>query len=117
MSITYEHGRFLQAATRGDGVTGEDVTANVATVKAGPRQLVPTAGPHPARLEVGGEIYMPVADFAAMNARQEAAGAKAFVNPRNSAAGSLRQKDPAMTAARPLSFWAYQVGLVEEAPA
>jgi DNA ligase (NAD+) len=69
-------------------------------------------GPYPARLEIRGEIYMPLADFAAMNARQEAAGEKSFVNPRNSAAGSLRQKDPAMTATRPLSFWAYQVGEV-----
>jgi DNA ligase (NAD+) len=116
MSITFEHGRFLQAATRGDGVTGEDVTANVATVKAVPRQLDPKAGPYPARLEVRGEIYMPVADFAAMNARQEAAGLRLFVNPRNAGAGALRQKDPAMTATRPLAFWAYQVGLVEEAP-
>jgi DNA ligase (NAD+) len=113
MSLTYEHGRYVQAATRGDGVTGEDVTANVATVRSVPQTLKAAGGPYPARLEVRGEIYMPLADFAAMNARQEAAGEKSFVNPRNSAAGSLRQKDPAMTAARPLSFWAYQVGEVE----
>ena len=117
MSLTYEHGRFVQAATRGDGVTGEDVTANVATVHSVPHTLKAAGGPYPALLEVRGEIYLPLADFAAMNARQEAAGEKTFVNPRNSAAGSLRQKDPAMTAARPLSFWAYQVGLVEGAPA
>jgi DNA ligase (NAD+) len=113
MSLTYERGRYVQAATRGDGVTGEDVTANVATVKVVPHQLDPAAGPYPERLEVRGEIYMPLADFAAMNAAQEAAGEKLFVNPRNSAAGSLRQKDPGMTAKRPLSFWAYQVGEVE----
>jgi DNA ligase (NAD+) len=113
MSLTYESGHLVQAATRGDGVTGEDVTANVATVKSVPHQLAAKLAPHPARLEVRGEIYMPVADFAAMNARQEAAGERLFVNPRNSAAGSLRQKDPAITATRPLSFWAYQVGEVE----
>ena len=115
MSLTYEKGRFVQAATRGDGVSGEDVTANVATVKSVPHTLREAAGPYPDLLEVRGEIYMPLADFAAMNTRQEAAGEKLFVNPRNSAAGSLRQKDPAMTAARPLSFWAYAVGDVEGA--
>jgi DNA ligase (NAD+) len=117
MSLTYEDGRFVQAATRGDGVTGEDVTANVATIGVVPRQLAAAAGPYPALLEVRGEVYMPLAAFAAMNERQMAAGEKAFVNPRNSAAGSLRQKDPAMTANRPLSFWAYQVGEVVDAPA
>jgi DNA ligase (NAD+) len=116
MSLTYERGRFVQAATRGDGVTGEDVTANVATVKDVPHQLQAKAGPYPELLEVRGEIYMPLAAFAAMNAAQEAAGGKLFVNPRNSAAGSLRQKDPGMTAKRPLSFWAYQVGEVEGVP-
>ncbi len=116
MSLTYEHGRFTRAATRGDGVTGEDVTANVATVKVVPKVLDATAGPFPALLEVRGEIYLPLADFAAMNARQEAAGLRLFVNPRNAAAGALRQKDPAVTATRPLSFWAYQVGEVEGAP-
>jgi DNA ligase (NAD+) len=117
MSLLYEKGRYVQAATRGDGVTGEDVTANVATVKVVPPILDPRAGPYPELLEVRGEIYMALADFAAMNAGQEAAGGKLFVNPRNSAAGSLRQKDPGMTAQRPLSFWAYQVGEVEGVPA
>ena len=98
-------------------MTGEDVTANVATIGVVPHRLEPAAGPYPDRLEVRGEIYMPLADFAAMNDRQEAAGERSFVNPRNSAAGSLRQKDPAMTAKRPLSFWAYQVGEVEGGPA
>jgi len=116
MSLTFEHGEFVQAATRGDGVTGEDVTANVATVKSVPHRLKKAAGPYPARLEVRGEIYMPLADFAAMNDRQEAAGLRLFVNPRNAAAGALRQKDPAITATRPLSFWAYQVGEVEGVP-
>ncbi|HUC06163.1 MAG TPA: NAD-dependent DNA ligase LigA, partial [Acidimicrobiales bacterium] len=115
MSLTYHDGAFIRAATRGDGVTGEDVTANVATVKSVPHTLDAKAGAPPSVLEVRGEIYMPLADFAAMNARQEAAGERLFVNPRNSAAGSLRQKDPALTATRPLSFWAYQVGEVQPA--
>jgi DNA ligase (NAD+) len=113
MSLTYENGRYVRAATRGDGVTGEDVTANVATVKSVPHVLDPSAGPYPSLLEIRGEIYMPLADFAAMNERQEAAGERLFVNPRNAAAGALRQKDPSVTATRPLSFWAYQVGEIE----
>ncbi len=116
MSLTYEHGRFVQAATRGDGVTGEDVTANVATVADVPKELAAGGGPYPAVLEVRGEIYMPVVEFEAMNARQAEAGDRLFVNPRNSAAGALRQKDPAVTATRPLHFWAYQVGVVEGDP-
>jgi DNA ligase (NAD+) len=116
MSLTYEHGRFVQAATRGDGVTGEDVTANVATIKVVPKELDAKAGPYPALFEIRGEIYMPVAEFNAMNERQAAAGLRLFVNPRNAAAGALRQKDPAVTATRPLSFWAYQVGEIEGAP-
>ncbi len=116
MSLTYERGRFVQAATRGDGVTGEDVTANVATVEDVPKQLAKAGGPYPELLEVRGEIYMPVAEFDAMNKRQADAGERLFVNPRNSAAGALRQKDPNVTAQRPLHFWAYQVGVVEGAP-
>ena len=116
MSITYVDGRMTQAATRGDGVSGEDVTANVATVGNVPHQLAPEAGPYPHHLEVRGEIYMGTAEFAALNERAAAAGTKAFVNPRNSAAGSLRQKDPAMTATRPLAFWAYQIGEVDGVP-
>jgi DNA ligase (NAD+) len=112
MSLTYRDGRFAQAATRGDGVTGEDVTANVATVGAVPERLARGA-PRPRLLEVRGEIYMPVAAFAALNERMVEAGGKTFANPRNAAAGSLRQKDPAVTATRPLSFWAYQIGEVE----
>jgi DNA ligase (NAD+) len=117
MSLVFEKGRFVQAATRGDGVTGEDVTANVATVGDVPHELAKAGGPYPDVLEVRGEIYMPVAEFDAMNKRQADAGERLFVNPRNSAAGALRQKDPAVTATRPLHFWAYAVGFVEGAPA
>jgi DNA ligase (NAD+) len=117
MSLTYERGRLVQAATRGDGVTGEDVTANVRTVKDVPAVLAEAGRPYPEVLEVRGEIYMPVAEFEAMNQRQAELGERLFVNPRNSAAGALRQKDPRVTALRPLHFWAYQVGVVEGAPA
>ena len=110
MSLTYDDGRFSQAATRGDGQTGEDVTANVATIRAIPRQLAVAPGERPALIEVRGEVYMPKSAFAELNRRQVAAGERLFVNPRNSAAGSLRQKDPTITAGRALSFWAYQVG-------
>ncbi|WP_287864980.1 NAD-dependent DNA ligase LigA [Achromobacter sp.] len=116
MSLTYLDGRFSQAATRGDGVTGEDVTANVATMSDVPSELDPGAGPYPRLVEVRGEVYMPTADFTALNDRQARAGLKVFANPRNSAAGSLRQKDPSVTAGRPLHFWAYQIGEVEGAP-
>ena len=116
MSLLYRDGEFVQAATRGDGRTGEDVTANVATVAAVPRRLDPAAGPAPAVLEVRGEIYMPIAAFDDLNRRQAEAGDRLFVNPRNSAAGSLRQKDAAVTASRALSFWAYQVGEVSPTP-
>jgi DNA ligase (NAD+) len=117
MSLTYERGRFVQAATRGDGVTGEDVTANIATVSDVPEELAEVGGPYPAVLEVRGEIYMPVKEFEAMNERQAELGERLFVNPRNSAAGALRQKDPGVTAQRPLHFWAYALGDVEGAPA
>ncbi|MDA8184453.1 MAG: NAD-dependent DNA ligase LigA [Acidimicrobiales bacterium] len=115
MSITYENGRLVRAATRGNGVVGEDVTANVATIRALPESLeLPGAsGKRIARMEVRGEVYMAVEDFEELNRRQEAAGEKVFANPRNSAAGSLRQKDPAVTATRPLSFWAYQLVGIE----
>ncbi len=111
MSTRFEHGRYVQAATRGDGRTGEDVTANVATIRAVPKVLVAEPGvPIPDVLEVRGEVYLPVASFERMNAQAEAAGERLFVNPRNAAAGSLRQKDPTITARRDLSFWAYQLG-------
>ena len=109
LSLRYEDGQFVQAATRGDGAEGEDVTANVRMVDAVPAQL---AGSPPAVLEVRGELYMDRADFMALNAAQQEAGGKIFANPRNAAAGSLRQKDPAVTASRRLQFFAYSLGEV-----
>jgi DNA ligase (NAD+) len=111
MSITYERGRFTQAATRGDGVTGEDVTANVATIATVPAVLKGTR--LPALIEVRGEVYLPIKEFEALNEHQEREGLRMFANPRNAAAGSLRQKDPAVTATRPLAFIAYQLGMLE----
>jgi DNA ligase (NAD+) len=113
ISIRYEDGRFVQAATRGDGRVGEDVTANVATIAALPKQLPPGS---PAVVEVRGEIYMPLSSFEALNERTLAAGQPRFANPRNAAAGSLRQKDPRVTASRELSFWSYQLGEVVGGP-
>ena len=110
LAIRYEDGRLMQAATRGDGTTGEDVTANVRTV----RDVPDTIADAPALLEVRGEIYMTRADFAALNERQAAAGGKIFANPRNAAAGSLRQMDAAVTAERPLRFFAYAWGEISE---
>ncbi|HXH53692.1 MAG TPA: NAD-dependent DNA ligase LigA [Sphingomicrobium sp.] len=109
-SLRYEHGALVLAATRGDGSVGEDVTANVRTIADIPQRV---AGA-PAILEVRGEVYMSKADFAALNDRQEAAGGKIFANPRNAAAGSLRQKDPSITAARPVRFFAHGWGEVSE---
>lgn len=111
ISLRYENGRFVQGATRGDGATGEDVTANLRTIKAIPLQLRGKGWPRV--LEVRGEVYMPLAAFKAYNERALAEGGKVLANPRNGAAGSLRQLDPRMTAQRPLSFYAYGVGLVE----
>jgi DNA ligase (NAD+) len=108
ISLLYEGGRFVQGATRGDGHTGEDVTANLKTIRSIPLRLR-SARP-PASIEVRGEVVMYKADFARMNARQRERGDKEFVNPRNAAAGSLRQLDPKMTAERPLRFFAYGVG-------
>jgi len=110
MSLTYVDGMLVRAATRGDGVSGEDVTANVRTIRDVPHRL---GRPVPHHLEVRGEVYMATAAFAELNARAVAAGTRSFANPRNAAAGSLRQKDPAVTASRPLSFWAYQIGEVD----
>ena len=115
ISLTYRDGRYVQAATRGDGRTGEDVTANVATITAIPDTLADAVAPPPALIEVRGEVYMPVAAFEELNRRQGEAGERLFVNPRNSAAGSLRQKDSSITASRALSFWAYQVGELQPA--
>ncbi len=110
ISLTYRDGRYVQAATRGDGRTGEDVTANVATIGDVPQHLRKAVGTPPSLIEVRGEVYIPISAFEELNRRQAEAGDRLFVNPRNSAAGSLRQKDPSITASRSLSFWAYQVG-------
>lgn len=104
LSIIYEKGQLVQAATRGDGTTGEDVTANARTIKAIPLRL---RGKPPRRFEVRGEVYMELKDFRRMNQELSEAGEDVFVNPRNSAAGSLRQKDARITATRPLKFFAH----------
>ena len=113
ISLRYEDGRFVQAATRGDGRVGEDVTANVATIADVPQTLPEGA---PEVVEVRGEVYMTRSSFDQLNERAVAAGDKTFVNPRNSAAGSLRQKDPSVTASRNLSFFSYQLGEVVGGP-
>ena len=114
ISLTYEGGRFVRGATRGDGVVGEDVTANLRTIRAIPARLrMPEGHDPPAVVEVRGEVYLPLAAFAELNATRAAAGLPTFANPRNSAAGSLRQLDPAATAERPLSIWCYGVGYAE----
>ena len=115
ISIRYEGGQFVEAATRGDGAEGENVTANVRTIGDIPHTL--HGSKVPAIAEIRGEIYMSHSDFAALNAAQAEAGGKVFANPRNAAAGSLRQLDSAITAARPLRFFAYAWGEMSEMPA
>jgi DNA ligase (NAD+) len=115
MSLCYEDGELVTAATRGDGAEGEDVTANIRTLEDVPKRL---KGRHvPKVCEVRGEVYMTKHAFLALNERQKAAGGQIFANPRNSAAGSLRQKDPAITASRPLGFFAYSWGEMSKMPA
>ncbi|OAN13929.1 DNA ligase (NAD(+)) LigA [Photobacterium jeanii] len=111
VSLMYENGVLTQAATRGDGTTGENITANVRTIRSIPLKL--RGEGWPARLEVRGEVFMPKAGFEALNERAIKKGEKTFANPRNAAAGSLRQLDSKITASRPLSFYAYSVGVVE----
>ena len=113
-SLRYENRRLVHAATRGDGAEGEDVTANVRTIAEIPDELPILA---PDIVEIRGEIYLSHAEFSALNARQAAAGEKVFANPRNAAAGSLRQLDPAITASRPLRFFAYTWGEMSALPA
>jgi DNA ligase (NAD+) len=107
INLTYEHGHFIKGATRGDGTEGEDVTANLRTLKSIPEKL---QGHAPASIEIRGEVFMTKADFLKLNESQAAAGAKIFANPRNAAAGSLRQLDSKITASRPLSMFAYAQG-------
>lgn len=104
IALVYEQGRLVRGATRGDGLTGEDVTLNLRTIPA-----IPATLPRPIDLEVRGEVYMRTADFQSLNERRAEADEQLFANPRNAAAGSLRQQDPRVTKSRPLSFWAYGV--------
>ena len=114
ISLVYERGRLVRAATRGDGVTGEDVTANVLTIRSVPRRLRLTAPPEV--VEVRGEVFMPLEAFAELNRRQGEAGKRLFANPRNAAAGSLRQIDANVTAGRNLALFCYGVGALEPDP-
>lgn len=111
VSLMYENGKLTRGATRGDGTTGEDISHNVRTIQSIPLKLIGNG--YPKRLEIRGEIFMPKAGFEAYNEKARAAGEKTFVNPRNAAAGSLRQLDPRLTAERPLDMYVYSVGVVE----
>lgn len=111
VSLIYEQGVLVRGATRGDGTTGEDITENLRTIKTVPLRL--SGARLPSLLEVRGEVFYPLAAFKKLNAEMEAKGAKTFVNPRNAAAGALRQLDPKITASRPLAFYAYAVGVSE----
>ena len=110
ISLLYENGELVRAATRGDGQTGENITSNARTIRSVPLTL--RGDVLPSRLEVRGEVVMPHAGFDRLNERQEAAGQKVFANPRNAAAGSLRQLDSKITARRNLAFYAYGIGFV-----
>ena len=110
VSLLYENGQLVRGATRGDGTSGEDITHNVRTIDAIPLRLI--GEDFPPTLEVRGEVFMPKAGFEAYNKKAEQAGEKTFVNPRNAAAGSLRQLDPKLTAERPLDMYVYSVGRI-----
>ncbi|WP_058912667.1 NAD-dependent DNA ligase LigA [Entomohabitans teleogrylli] len=112
VSLLYEEGVLVQASTRGDGTTGENITANVRTIRAIPLKL--NGANIPRRLEVRGEVFLPQAGFEKINEEARRTGGKVFANPRNAAAGSLRQLDPRITAKRPLTFFCYGVGLLED---
>ncbi|WP_213989875.1 NAD-dependent DNA ligase LigA [Sodalis sp. dw_96] len=114
VSLLYENGELVRAATRGDGTTGEDITSNVRTIRTIPLRLRDGAGVIPRRLEIRGEVFMSEAGFRRLNETAAREGGKVFANPRNAAAGSLRQLDPSITAKRPLTFFCYGVGLLEE---
>lgn len=110
IALRYENGRLVRAATRGDGRTGEDVTLNVRTIHGVPHTLGGDPATHPEQIEIRGEVYLPVSEFASLNEAQVEAGRSPFANPRNAAAGSLRQKDPRVTASRPLRMVAHGFG-------
>jgi len=117
MSLLYEDGVYVRGATRGDGVMGEDLTENVRTIADVPDRLTAPPGVElPRLLEVRGEVYMPLSAFEELNQRQGEAGLRLFSNPRNSGAGSLRQKDPRITASRDLRFFSYQLGALDGGP-
>jgi DNA ligase (NAD+) len=111
VALRYENGAYVQGATRGDGFVGDDITANIRTIRSVPFAL--RDGDHPAVLEVRGEVYLPVKAFERLNEQLTEQGGRPFANPRNAAAGSLRQKDPAVTASRPLRLWCHGVGVAE----
>ena len=111
VSLTYEDGRLHHGATRGNGLEGEDVTSNLRTIRSLPLRL--REGPHPSTAEIRGEIYFPLSGFERVNRQRSEEGAAPFANPRNAAAGALRQLDPAVTASRPLAFFAYSLGHTE----
>ena len=113
VSLRYDEGRFVAGGTRGDGNTGEDVTANLRTIKSIPLTLRSDSMPTPRHVDVRGEVYMRKSDFERLNAEREARGEQHFANPRNAAAGGIRQLDPKMTAERKLSFYAYAVGEID----
>lgn len=111
VALTYENGVYTQGATRGDGIVGDDITANIRTIRAVPTRLQGKG--HPKLFEVRGEVYLPVKAFEQLNEELTAREERPFANPRNAAAGSLRQKDPQVTASRPLRFWCHSIGYVE----